>query len=340
VITRSGRYKAFPILGTAVMALGLYLLSTMDVLSSRGTIFAYMFVLGLGLGMVMQVLVLAVQNAVDYTDLGVATSGATLFRSIGGSLGTAILGAIFASRLTSGLGSLLPAGAAAHAAGAGQVNPQQIAHLPAALRAGYLHAFTNALSGVFLLASAVALVAFALSWFIRELPLRETVTTGDLSDTYAAPRELASLVEVVNMIGRLDRREGGREIVTRIAARAEVDLSPAACWLLARLSDRDAPDIASLAESFNVEAGTLTAAREELAARALITPSADAPAGYVLSATGHATLQRLRETGERRLTDLLQCWRPDEHEELARLIAALAHEFFIDASALRSPVGA
>ena len=99
IITRTGRYKAFPIAGTAVMTLGLYLLSTMDSSSSSGLIFVFMFVLGLGLGMVMQVLVLAVQNAVEYSDLGVATSGATLFRSIGGSLGTATLGAIFSNRL-------------------------------------------------------------------------------------------------------------------------------------------------------------------------------------------------------------------------------------------------
>jgi EmrB/QacA subfamily drug resistance transporter len=155
VITRTGRYKAFPIAGTAVMAVGLYLLSTMDPATSRPASFAFMFVLGLGLGMVMQVLVLAVQNAVEYADLGVATSGATLFRSIGGSLGTAVLGAIFASHLRTELVSALPAGAAAKVGGGSEVNPKAIAHLPGALRADYLHAFTNALSSVFSVAAAV-----------------------------------------------------------------------------------------------------------------------------------------------------------------------------------------
>ncbi|HTW11626.1 MAG TPA: MDR family MFS transporter, partial [Solirubrobacteraceae bacterium] len=101
IISRTGRYKPFPIAGTFVMVVGLYLLSRMDAATTRAVSSAYMFVLGLGLGMVMQVLVLAVQNAVDYEDLGVATSGATLFRSIGGSVGTAILGSIFSSRLKS-----------------------------------------------------------------------------------------------------------------------------------------------------------------------------------------------------------------------------------------------
>ena len=99
VISRTGRYKVFPILGTAIAAVGLWLLSGLQPDTGSVAVSAYMLVLGLGLGFVMQVLILAVQNAVPYSQLGVATSAATLFRSIGGSLGTAILGAIFANRL-------------------------------------------------------------------------------------------------------------------------------------------------------------------------------------------------------------------------------------------------
>jgi EmrB/QacA subfamily drug resistance transporter len=339
VITRTGRYKAFPIAGTAVMTLGLYLLSTMDSASSRGMIFVFMFVLGLGLGMVMQVLVLAVQNAVEYADLGVATSGATLFRSIGGSLGTATLGAIFSNRLSEELKTLLPAGTAAHPSTGGEVNPKQIAHLPSELHSGYLHAFTNSLSSVFLVASAVALAAFALSWFIRELPLRETVTTGDLADTYATPRDAASLTELINMIGRMDRREGAREIVTRVAARAGVDLSPAACWLLARLSDNEPPEISTLATGFHISLDTLRDARDELAGQHLIGPSPGEPSADEVTPDGRTTLDHLIKTGEERLADLLEGWRPEEHEDLARMICTLAHEFFIDAPALCAPVG-
>src|SRR5256885_5203148 len=149
IITRPGRYKLFPILGTAVAALGLWLLSSLDQTTSTGVTALHMLVLGLGLGMVMQVLVLATQNAVPYDQLGVATSGATLFRSIGGSLGTAVLGAIFTGRLT-----------AEQKAGEGQVP-----------------AFTDALHVVFLVATIVALVAFVLTWFIEEKPLRATVET-------------------------------------------------------------------------------------------------------------------------------------------------------------------
>src|SRR3954453_23831058 len=114
VITRTGRYRYFPIAGTAIGVLGLLLLARLDASTSTALAALYMLILGLGLGMVMQVLVLAVQNSVSYEQLGVATSGATLFRSIGGSLGTAILGAVFSNRLADALAGSLPANAAAN----------------------------------------------------------------------------------------------------------------------------------------------------------------------------------------------------------------------------------
>ena len=340
IITRTGRYKPFPIAGTAVMTLGLYMLSTLDPASSRASIFLFMFILGLGLGMVMQVLVLAVQNAVDYSDLGVATSGATLFRSIGGSLGTAVLGAIFSNRLANELEGVFPPGAAGHAAPAAGVSPKAIAHLPPLLRSGYLHAFTNSLSTVFLVASAFALAAFALSWFIRQLPLRETVASGDLADTFAAPQSSDSLTVIITMIGRLDRREGAREIVRRVAARAGVDLDPAACWLLARLSEAAPADLESLARRAQLEFPTLTHARDRLLEHELIALCPDHADAYELTDPGHATLTRLTQTGEQRLADLLEDWRPQEHPDLARLIVSLAREFFIDTSAIRAPTPA
>src|SRR5215213_8501082 len=103
IIARTGRYKVFPILGTAVAAVGMWLLSSLDESTAPVAAALHMLVLGLGLGLVMQVLVLAVQNAVPYSMLGVATSGSTLFRSIGGSLGTAVLGAVFSGRLAGDL---------------------------------------------------------------------------------------------------------------------------------------------------------------------------------------------------------------------------------------------
>ncbi len=255
-----------------------------------------------------------------------------------------MLGAIFANRLTNELKSVLGAGAAAHASTGGGVNPQQIAQLPSVLRIGYLHAFTTALNTVFLVASAVGIMAFAFSWFIRQLPLRETVASSDMGDAFASPRGTDSLAVVIDQIGRLDRREGAREIIRRVALRAGVDLSPTACWLLARLSE-DAPvgapvPLADLARRAQIETATLTEARDRLLDRGLIVPGAGAVSAYELTADGRTTLEHLRTTGEARLTDLLECWRPDQHADLARFIATLAHEFFIDDSALRGRIQA
>src|SRR3954466_1031152 len=147
LISRKGRYKIFPILGTAVMSVGLFMLSRLTPSTTNTVASLLMLVLGVGLGMVMQVLVIAVQNAVDYRDLGVATSGATLFRLIGGSLGTAILGAIFAARLSANLVRLLPAGTSAGAA-AHNMSVQALVHLPPAARAAYAEAFTASLGTV------------------------------------------------------------------------------------------------------------------------------------------------------------------------------------------------
>jgi EmrB/QacA subfamily drug resistance transporter len=342
IITRTGRYKAFPIAGTAVMTIGLYLLSTMDPSTARGLIYLFMFILGLGLGMVMQVLVLAVQNAVDYSDLGVATSGATLFRSIGGSLGTAVLGAIFSNRLSSELKSALPASAAGHVSSSAGVSPKQIDALPAVLRGDYLHAFTNSLNSVFLVAAIVAVVAFAFSWFIRQLPLRDTVATTDMGDTFATPRGTDSAVMIINQIGRLERREGAREILRRIAQRAGVELEPAACWLLARLSEPAPVELSDLAERAHVGVDSLEQARDGLLERGLIAPCPGDGHAYQLTAEGHDTLELLTRTGEQRLADLLKGWRPEENPDLARLIGGLARAFFIDTSALRghSPAAA
>jgi EmrB/QacA subfamily drug resistance transporter len=170
-ITRWGRYKPFPIAGTALMAVGLLLLSRLQVGTPTWQVLGSGVVLGLGLGMVMQVLVLAVQNAVDPRNMGVATSGSTLFRQIGGSIGVSLFGAIFANRLAAELTSRLPAGTRAPPA----TDPAGIRALAPPLRSAFEQAFAAALHPVFMTAAGVALLAFALAWLIPGLPLRDTV---------------------------------------------------------------------------------------------------------------------------------------------------------------------
>jgi EmrB/QacA subfamily drug resistance transporter len=167
LISRTGRYRPFPIVGTAVAAVAIFLLSRLAVSTPIWLAALYMLVLGLGLGMVMQVLVLAAQNAVSYEMLGVATSGSTLFRQIGGSIGVSIFGAIFANRLAAELAARMPQGIHVPAA----ANPAIVHRLPEAVRLPYIESFTAALQPVFLAASGFAVVAFLLTWLLREVPL-------------------------------------------------------------------------------------------------------------------------------------------------------------------------
>jgi EmrB/QacA subfamily drug resistance transporter len=165
LISKWGKYRVFPIVGTAVMSVGMVLLSRLDIDSSIRTAALDMLVVGLGLGMVMQVLVLAVQNAVDYRHMGVATSGSLMFRQIGGSIGLAAFGAIFANRLASELAAL-----GVH--GPKTATPAVIAHMPPAAHAAYVGAVASALQPVFVVAAGISLVAFLLTWFLQEVPLR------------------------------------------------------------------------------------------------------------------------------------------------------------------------
>jgi EmrB/QacA subfamily drug resistance transporter len=177
LISRWGRYRFFPIVGTALMALGTYLLSTVHATTNDWTMYAFMAVMGLGIGGVMQVLVIAVQNAVAYEDLGVATAGATFFRSIGGSFGTAIFGAIFADALRSRLaadlrGIRVPANLGA------SVSPSAVAHLPPVIHQGVVHAYTSSFDLVFLVAVPIAGLAFLLTWLLPEIHLRTLGSPG------------------------------------------------------------------------------------------------------------------------------------------------------------------
>jgi EmrB/QacA subfamily drug resistance transporter len=170
LISRYGRYRPFPIAGTAIMSIALYLISHLAVDTPTWQTIAGMVILGLGLGMVMQVLVLAVQNAVDHRLLGVATSGSTLFRQIGGSIGVAAFGAVFANRLATELAANIPAGTVLPTA----ANPAVVARLPPEIHEPYVQAFVSALQPVFLAAAVISVLAFALTWLLREVPLRTT----------------------------------------------------------------------------------------------------------------------------------------------------------------------
>lgn len=173
LISTWNRYKPFPIVGCAITTVGMALLAQLKVTSSTVDAALYMLVLGFGLGMVMQVLVLAVQNAVDPRHMGVATSGTILFRQIGGSVGVALFGAIFANRLQN---ELADRGVRATSTA---VSPAAINKLPPGVHDAWANAISASLHPVFVTAAFISVFAFLLTWLLRETPLRASVQPLD-----------------------------------------------------------------------------------------------------------------------------------------------------------------
>jgi EmrB/QacA subfamily drug resistance transporter len=185
-ISRMGRYKVFPIAGTATLVVGMFLLSLLGVGTAPWLASVYMLVVGVGIGLVMQVLVLVVQNDARPQDIGVATSTATFFRSVGGSFGVAIFGTIFATRLGDQL-ARFPHSVTARLGSGVHLSPEQAKQLPPAIHADFLDAFAHALHGVFLFGMALAVVPFLLSWLLKEVPLRTTLGPAAEVGAEAAP---------------------------------------------------------------------------------------------------------------------------------------------------------
>ena len=177
MITRVGRYKMFPIVGMIVMTVGLYLLSQLTVSTSYLTFSAYMVVLGLGMGLVMQVLILAVQNAVEYRDMGVATSTAVFLRSMGSVFGLAIFGAIFANKLKYWMPRKIPLKDLTSLKGKSllHMTPYQLRHLKPAVHQGLTEAFSNSIHSVFVWSIPFGVAGFLVVLLLREIPLRERV---------------------------------------------------------------------------------------------------------------------------------------------------------------------
>jgi len=174
LVSKLGKYRMFPLFGTAILTLGLWLFSHITTTTSEVVLGVWMAVVGIGLGLFMQIMSLAVQNSVDYKDMGTATSAVTFFRNIGSSFGAAIFGAILTARLTAHINQALP-GAGEHIAKGLQNSAAQLAQLPHSELAKVLEAFAGAFRDLFLWAIPFAVLSFVIAWFLRESPLRTTV---------------------------------------------------------------------------------------------------------------------------------------------------------------------
>ncbi|WP_251058379.1 MULTISPECIES: MDR family MFS transporter [unclassified Streptomyces] len=178
ITTSSGKYKIFPIIGGALMVVGMFLLSQMDTDTSRLVSGLYMAVLGAGLGFLMQITMLVAQNSVDMKDMGVASSSATLFRTLGGSFGVALMGSLFTTQVTNTMSDRLGPKAAA-AASSAQLDAASLAKLPETVRDAYQHAVASGTHSAFLLGAVIAVLGFVAAWFVKEVPLKGGAPASD-----------------------------------------------------------------------------------------------------------------------------------------------------------------
>jgi len=244
----------------------------------------------------MQMLIIAVQNAVEYHDLGVATSNAILFRFIGGSLGTALLGAILATRLLA------------------------------------TNSLMTALDTVFLVASAIALAGLLLSFLLPERRLRETIAAAteadigsDIGQAFAMPQDSDSRAHLMRALSVLADRDVRRQYVTAIVTRAGVDLSPAAAWLLVQIEREPDVRIQDFGRKGKVELHKIQSAKTELLEKSLITPAAASDV-YRLNEAGCDIYNRLVTARREHLAELWPEWSPKKREEVAAILRQLARE--------------
>jgi EmrB/QacA subfamily drug resistance transporter len=328
-VARWGRYKPFPVLGMALTTIGAALLGIgIAPGSSELTLGFFMLLFGAGNGMTMQVLVVAVQNAVDYEDLGTATASTNFFRSIGSSIGVAVFGAIYANLLPKRLHEQLPNVplASIHL---NQLTPAALQHLPAGILHGLQIALTSTMGTIFLVSAPVAFVAFVLSLFLPEVKLREVIRAGERTpDMVGMPEIRSSLEEVELALENVIATENRAEVYTNLAARAGVNLGAQACWLLFRLEEDGSLTLEELAHRVGARPDRFARGLAQLEAEGLI--EVDANAVLHPTSTGDAVAAQLLDARRAALLELLGGWDPSAHPELEALVRRLAASTMAD----------
>jgi EmrB/QacA subfamily drug resistance transporter len=310
LISRSGRYKLFPVLGTALVVVALFLLSRLTLEISGPALMLRLVLLGVGLGLVMQVLVLAVQNSVPYGDLGAATSAAMLFRLVGGSIGTALLGVVFAKTYQADLGA-----------------------------STQMMAITGAIRAVFVVAMVVGAAGALLTWFLPEHPLRDTVAATasnaghDAGEAFAMPAEQPSSVDALARgLAILADRDVRRAYVASIVQRAGVDLMPISAWLLIRLGENPDVGLDTIANEHGIAPERMQEGLAELRNRGFMA----APPSHEITAAGCDVFSRLSAARRERLAELSSQWPEEQRVQIATVLRNLARAMVPEAPAGRS----
>jgi EmrB/QacA subfamily drug resistance transporter len=327
LISRTGKYKIYPICGTALIAVSLVLLAQVDEKTSSTVMGLYMLVLGLGLGMVMQVLIIAVQNSSDFADLGTATAGVTYFRSIGGAFGASIFGTVLDNRLSSKIATAQANGTLSPRFPVKQVlaDPTLVQKAPPADRPliePFLHLYAVSLQTVYLVAAGIAVIAFVLSLFLREVPLRTSNRQAEPGEAAGLPTFRSSADEIERMITRLSSRENVWERYGRAIDRADVDISVPQAYGLFRLHQAGPISEADICHRIKIKPDELRPKLDAMVACGRIQRGDD---GLIrLTPQGEWLVAKLTEARLALLNEKLEGWSPEQHADLVLMLQELA----------------
>jgi DNA-binding MarR family transcriptional regulator len=318
LVSQTGRYKIFPVIGTALMTVGLALLSRLDEHTGAVVVSVSMMVFGFGVGLLMSVLTIAVQNASEYRDLGVATSGITFLRSLAGSVGVALFGALFTSHLTEHLPSGLPAGV--------MRDPFAAHSLHVAAAAGYYRDYVSSLQILFLAGIPMAFLGFLTSLFLREVPLRTTsrATAVDrVGESFGFLEPADSTIELQRAVSALIRQD--RTAGASILSRSGVGVNIAEGWVLGQVARAEAGNgsvsLDELGHATGVPPAMLRPAVDELVSRGFLRQEQQ---HLSVSGMGHTALQRMVAAWRDWLLERLADWNPEHQASLVEALDILA----------------
>ncbi|MFE3546849.1 MDR family MFS transporter [Nocardia sp. NPDC059177] len=327
VVGRTGQYRYFPVVGMAVMAVGLWLMSTMGHDTSAWLESLYMLILGAGLGLSMQVLTIVVQNTVPYADLGTATSGVTFFRTLGSAFGTAVFGTLYSNQSQSALAEAMRE--APGVPPAAVADPKALRELPIELTRPIIDAYANSIDYVFRWVVPVALIGFVVAWFLPQVRLRDSARHGaaDVGEGFSVPDSPDRIVQLERSVaGTVRRARAKGPIMPQIIAASDSTLSPDAAWALAQtylLGKQDHPvSVHSIAFRHKVPVEILLPVFRQAVEADLVHDDAGT---LTLTESGTVEVDKLRTGWRRWLGDRLDDWNTDDPADRALLDQALTN---------------
>ena len=324
-ISKTGGYRVFPIIGTVVIGVGLFLLSLLDNQTPYIEIAGFMLVLGIGVGLCMPVPTVVVQSTVDYTDLGVATSGVSFLRTMGSSFGVAVFGSIYAHQLPQNLGPAVQTA---------QIDPRLattvdgVRNLPEPARSLVTAAYADSLHVVFLWAVPVAALGFLTALLLKEVPLRDTarMAASDVGENFAAPASFDSEREL-EKLAALVVQHHKRNPAPEVLAQSGIPLNVAQAWMIMRVfrggADSGSATLAEITGDLRVPPGVFEPLASQLVADGYLSETLGQ---YRFTTAGLEMFQRFVGAFRTWMLDRLTDWDPDNSEAFSCAVDRLAEQ--------------